>query len=140
MGQLHNHAESELRLANLYDSDSDHDGMLPKAVLELIDVYEAQGHSGSSSVATLELFLMLAQGFNITPLTDDPETWVPVESSSGVPLWQNRRNSACFSNDGGKTFWDVHDQPNEAGERPRYDAVSHTEGEGNAASAADRDV
>ena len=46
----------QLTRVGLFDEDSDYDGMLGKAVLELITVFANQGHSGYSAQMTRELF------------------------------------------------------------------------------------
>jgi hypothetical protein len=98
---LTTHAENELRLAGLLDEDSDYNGMLGQAVLELVKVFSNQGHSGFSASATASLFNELAGYGNITPLTNNPNEWLQHENN----LWQSRRNSAAFSNTGGTTYY-----------------------------------
>jgi len=60
MSNLVNHANVELKKAGLFDKDADYDGMLGDAVLELITVFAAQGHSGYSAQMTRELFYKLS--------------------------------------------------------------------------------
>jgi hypothetical protein len=107
---LQEHAEFELRRAGLFDKDSDYDGMLGPAVLALIKVFSEQGHSGFSAAMVRELFGKLAAFKTLTPITADPSEWMDVcdavpDSTPGV--WQNRRQSSCFSYDGGKTYYDI---------------------------------
>jgi hypothetical protein len=45
------------------DKDAPYDGMLGKAVLELIKAFSKQGHSGFSAGATRELFNMILKDF-----------------------------------------------------------------------------
>lgn len=61
MSNLINHANEQLKKAGLYDKDSDYDGMLGEAVLELITVFANQGHSGMSAEMTIQLFERLAR-------------------------------------------------------------------------------
>ena len=100
------HAERELRAAGLFDEDADYDGMLGQAVLDLVRVFAGQGHSGASAAMTIDLFARLTSYEALTPLTDDPAEWNHIaEEMAGQPdLWQSSRNSAAFSNDGGKTY------------------------------------
>jgi hypothetical protein len=100
MGNLEEHAKRELELAGLLDKDSDYDGMLGKAVQQLIRVFETQGHSGMSAAMTVDLFSRLADFQNLTPLTSNSADWIEV----GEGRWQNRRNGKAFSTDGGKTW------------------------------------
>lgn len=107
MNNLVDHATYELKRAGLFDEDSDYDGMLGSAVLELIGVFANQGHSGMSAEMVTDLFGRLARYQALTPLTDDPAEWEDRTEISGTPLWQNKRDSAVFSNDGGKTTYRV---------------------------------
>lgn len=112
---LVDHAEAELKNAGLFDKDSDYDGMLGKAVLELMKVFSKQGHSGYSAHLTLDLFDKLANFSNLTPITDNPEEWMEVtdKGPDGKGMWQNKRNPSMFSKDGGKTYYDVDDEKKE---------------------------
>lgn len=94
------HARYELTRAGLLDRESDYDGMLGAAVLELIETFSAQGHSGGSAAAVVELFVPLARFDPLSDLTDDPDEWFEVTDG----LWQSRRMADRFSRDGGRTF------------------------------------
>ncbi len=110
MSSLIRHAETELRRAGLFDVGSDYDGMLGESVMKLIRTFAAEGHSGYSAGATLDLFGRLARFKTLTPITSDPAEWQDVTHYGGTgskPLWQNLRQSSSFSDDGGKTYWDV---------------------------------
>jgi len=98
MGNLLEHAKRELGLSGV-DNDIYGD-MTSKAVLELVEVFSNQGHSGMSASLVLHLFQQVASYKNLTPLTRNPEEW----SEVGENLWQNTRNSEAFSNDGGATY------------------------------------
>lgn len=106
---LKEHAEREVKLAGLLDEDSDYNGMLGKAVVELADVFGKQGHSGFSAMLTLQIFNEVAQFKNLTPLTSDPKEWNEV----GQGIWQNKRCSEAFSEDGGKTWYLLSERENE---------------------------
>jgi len=110
---LTDHAQRELKLAGLFDDDSDYNGMLGEAVLKLIELFAKQGHSGMSAAMTRELFNKLATYKPLTEITDDVNEWGDVteyDPSSGKPLWQSRRNPSLFSNDKGKTYWDIDEE------------------------------
>ena len=100
MSYLRDHAEREMGLAGV-DNDIYGD-LVSKAVLELIDTFDKQGHSGMSAALVLSIFNQVVDFKNLTPLTNDPEEW---QFHNYVrPLWQNRRCSEAFSYDGGKTY------------------------------------
>ena len=112
MSNLTFHAQQELTAAGIFDKDADYGGALGTAVMELIETFDKQGHSGMSAAMTLALFDKVARFENITPLTSNPDEWMNVSeiSGSGTGLWQNRRRSTTFSRDGGQTWYDIDDE------------------------------
>jgi hypothetical protein len=111
MSNLVKHAEKELKLAGLFDKDSDYDGMLGKAVLELVKVFAKQGHSGFSARWTLDVFNEVASYKPLTPIGTTKDEWMDVAemTADGKGMWQNTRRSTTFSRDGGKTWYDIDD-------------------------------
>lgn len=109
MSNLVNHAKEELKLAGLLDKDSDYDGMLGEAVLELVEVFSKQGHSGFSAMQTLEIFNTVASYKPLTAIGASKDEWINVEENMGEPMWQNKRRITTFSRDGGKTWYDIDD-------------------------------
>jgi hypothetical protein len=109
MSNLVKHAERELKLAGLFDKDSDYDGELGKAVLELVKVFAKQGHSGFSAHQTLRIFNEVASYKPLTPIGKSKDEWMEVSDMSSEPMWQNTRRSTTFSRDGGKTWYDIDD-------------------------------
>lgn len=101
------HAKTELEKAGLFDKDSDYEGAIGKAVMDLCACFAKQGHSGFSAEMTRDLFNRVSQFKNLTPITSDPDEWIDQSGPSGYPLWQNKRNSCLFSKDGGKTWYDI---------------------------------
>lgn len=102
------HAKEELTRAGLFEKGSDYDGMLGDAVLELIEKFAEQGHSGFSAHLTIDLFQRLAKFQTLSPITSNPDEWMCVSDYfEGKGVWQNRRNPAVFSNDAGKTWYDI---------------------------------
>lgn len=105
MSNLLEHAKRELEIAGLFDEDSDYGGMLGKSILEIVEKFSKQDHSGFSAVMSIQILSKLLAYENLTELTDNPEDWIEV----GEGVWQNRRNSKCFSNDSGKTHYSLDD-------------------------------
>lgn len=60
MSNTVNFAHDELRRVGLFDKDSDYGGALAEAVMELISLFAAQAHSGSSASMVIVLFGKLA--------------------------------------------------------------------------------
>lgn len=112
MSNLVKHAEYELKLAGLLDKDSDYDGMLGEAVLELVKVFAKQGHSGFSAHQTLQIFNEVANYRPLTPIGKSKDEWMDVTDmgADGKGLWQNKRRGTTFSRDAGKTWYDIDDE------------------------------
>lgn len=114
---LVDHAQRELQLAGMFDEEVDGseamgswNKLCAEAVLELMEVFAEQGHSGFSASMTQDLFSRLSKFEALTELTDNPDEWNDIsEMQSGEPGWQSQRNPSCFSGDGGKTYWDVNE-------------------------------
>lgn len=96
MSNLRNHAETELKAAGLFDKDSDYGGMLAEAVLELVDKFSDQGHSGFSAKQTIRIFSKVADFEPLVPLTGEDDEWNEV----GDGVFQNRRCSHIFKENG----------------------------------------
>jgi hypothetical protein len=107
---LVHHAKRELQLAGL-DTDEDYDGLIYKSIMELIECFASQGHSGGSAAIVIDLFSKLSNGENLTPLDNNQEDWVDVTEyfvdHQPNPTFQSLRNSAWFSYDGLKTATNV---------------------------------
>lgn len=106
---LVDHAERELKLAGLLEADSDYNGALGKAVLELIELFSKQGHSGFSATLVRELFNRCSNFENLTPITSNEEEWEDMSNYGGDPLWQSKRNPTYFSKDKGKTWYNLNE-------------------------------
>lgn len=106
------HAKRELELAGLFDRDSDYNGMIGKAVMELCKCFSGQGHSGFSANWVLDIFNQLGRYKTLTPITDDPNEWTEISKEMGgkKDLWQNKRDPSIFSENKGKTWYCVDDK------------------------------
>lgn len=91
----------------MFDEDSDYDRMVAKWVMELIQVFSQQGHSGGSAGMTLDLFDKVARFQPLTALTSNPAEWIDRTEESGEPMWQSKRSPSVFSRDGGQTWYDL---------------------------------
>ncbi|CAB4145760.1 hypothetical protein UFOVP1204_67 [uncultured Caudovirales phage] len=92
MSNLMTHAENEMRIAGLYDADSDYGGMIPDAVLKMMKVFADEGHSGMSASLVISIFQKIARYEPLTPLTGADDEWH--EPSPGT--FQNVRCSHVF--------------------------------------------
>jgi len=110
MSNLVSHAERELKLAGMFDKDSDYGGALGKAVLRTVKSFSKEHFSGMSAGICIQLLEKLLRFENLTPITDDPKDWIDRTEESGCPIWQSKRNSELFSTDGGKTYYSIGDE------------------------------
>ena len=92
------HAKTELQIAGLFDKEGDfYEGMTGKAVMELIEVFSKQGHSGMSASIVADIFKKLANYEPLGPITGKDEEWSDVRDyGKGEPWYQNKRYSAIF--------------------------------------------
>lgn len=110
MSNLVDYAKDELTRAGLFDEDSDYNGELGNAALEIVKVFAKQGHSGASAAIVTSIVEKLLRFEPLTPLTYEPDEWNNVSEMSGSPMWQNKRKATTFSVDGGKTHYDLDDK------------------------------
>jgi hypothetical protein len=92
------HAKIELKAVG-YDLDQkeeDPNKWICENVLELLEVFSAQGHSGSSAPYCISMFEKLASFEPLCPLTGEDGEWSEV--SDGV--YQNKRCSHVFKENG----------------------------------------
>ena len=122
MSNLEKHAKLEFKAAGWLDDDGNYidemQEVICRHVLALLDVFSAEGHSGSSASYTVGLFKKLAMFEPVVPLTG--EDWEWHEASEGV--FQNIRCSHVFKQkdrfDGqaydidGKIFWEWYTNEN----------------------------
>lgn len=102
-------AREEIRRAGLFDKESDYDGMLGDELMKMVRTFSEAGHSGFSASIAASAFQQLAAWKPLTPLTSDRDEWQEV--TPGPPgVWQSRRAPSCFSNDGGRSYYDI-DEP-----------------------------
>lgn len=122
MSNLVEHAKRELELI----------GEEPETIegyLKVVQAFDDMGPSGGMAAVAIPIINELLQFKNLRPLTDDPKEWYPHDggygSDAGYTFWQNIRNSAAFSNDGGKTYYLVTEGANDKNRQPMHTSVNH---------------
>lgn len=80
------------------------DPALTANLVAVVAAYASFGHSGGSHECALYLLGRLLRREALTPLTADPAEWTDQSAISGVPLWQNTRDTRAMSEDGGRTY------------------------------------
>lgn len=105
------HAERELRNAGLFDKDSDYGGEVGQAVLELVEIFANQGHSGMSSGLVIHLFSKVASYRTLTPIDNPAKSGEYIACDRAETVWQSTRLSTLFSEDGGRNWYDLNGKP-----------------------------
>ncbi len=105
------HAESELKLAGMFDKDADYGGALAPVIIKIVEEFSKHRHSGMSAQITADILNKLLRFKTLTPITDKEDEWMKVneEMTSGDKLWQNKRDPRFFSKNNGKTWYNVED-------------------------------
>jgi len=108
---LYQHAVKELQWLTEEEDDEDPNGGPNKwaydNILELIEVFARQGHSGMSAPYVINIFKELANYKIIGGLTGEDNEWNDVsEYGDGTMLYQNNRDSRVFKDDSGAWFLD----------------------------------
>ena len=117
MSNLVNHARRELELCGQMAEDPAYSASLIAAVA----AFASYGHSGGSAGVAIHQLHELLQFRTLSPLTNNPDEWFDHSDISSTPLWQNKRDPAAMSRDGGKTWYYVDDQqPGPATEAHNY--------------------
>lgn len=99
------HAQKELELAGMFDEDSDYNGMIGTAIMELIEVFSKQNHSGFSGPRVASLFKKLAVYECLMPLTGEDDEWNDISDLDKGTL-QNKRVSSVFKEkETGKAYY-----------------------------------
>jgi hypothetical protein len=114
MNNYEKHAREEFRAAGWVNENGEFtdemQGMICEHVLKLLEVFEGEGHSGSSAPYAINLFSRLAKFEPIAPLTGEDWEW----SDTGHDVYQNKRASHVFKDKAtgecydidGKVFWE----------------------------------
>lgn len=97
---LMTHAKREMNIA--WPKSEEMQDMVKANVLELIEVFAKQGHSGSSAPYVLNIFHKLAMFETIAPLTGEESEW----NKCGGSLYQNNRCGEVFKEGvDGEAYW-----------------------------------
>lgn len=106
MSNLKEHALREFKAIG-YKSIEEEEGpnkWIQQNILELLEVFSNQGHSGFSAPYCIGLFNKLASFEPLCPLTGEPEEWNDTSHMSSRPVWQNKRCSHVFKDADGQAY------------------------------------
>jgi len=100
MGNLVDYAKDELKRIGMIDSGEPYNDLATKAILDLIELFDSQGHSGFTAPYVESIFHRLAMFKPISPLTGEDDEW----NELGDGSFQNKRYSAVFKDKDGNTY------------------------------------
>lgn len=86
------HARQEFKAAHWAPGDDEMQDLICNQVCELLGVFSAHGHSGSSAPYAIKMFTTLAKFEPLVPLTGEDWEWHEV----GDGVFQNRRCGRVF--------------------------------------------
>ena len=100
MSNLVDYAKDELKRIGMIDSGEAYNDWATKAILDLIELFASQNHSGFSAPYVINAFSRLAMFKPLSPLTGEDDEWNEV-----VPdFFQNKRYSAVFKDKDGAAY------------------------------------
>lgn len=109
MSNYEKHALAEFRAAGWIDESGQFvdqmQEMICRHVLALLNVFNAEGHSGSSAPYAINLFKTLASFDPIVPLTGEDWEWSERLNYGIEPTYQNKRCSAVFKDANGECYY-----------------------------------
>jgi hypothetical protein len=103
VSNLIEYAEAELDRAGLGEPDADYNGKLKTAVLDIIQLFSSQGHSGLSAAMVTDMVARLMNFEPLTPLTGEPDEWVELNFHPDMAA-QNKRYSSVFRRADGTAY------------------------------------
>lgn len=107
------HAKTELKAIGMLGSEDEMNTMMSDNILQLIETFAEQGHSGFSAQYCINMFTKLAEFKALSPLTGADDEWNDVSDyGDGTKRLQNKRYGSVFKdkdsvyNIDGKVFWE----------------------------------
>lgn len=129
-GKDHSHIEREFRAIGYTNDEDGPDKWIQENVIQLMKVFNTQGHSGSSAPFAVSYFERLANHKPLGPLTGEDWEWMEV----GEGVYQNNRCSTVFKkvrDDGteyaynidGKVFWEYYTDEDGVQQKSYYTGI-----------------
>lgn len=105
MSNLVEHAKREFEILG-WPGDDKMQAMICDNIIELLQTFSDQGHSGSTAPYALAYFNKLANFDPISPLTGEDSEWVEVGGGDvNDKLYQNNRDCEVFKDGEGNAWW-----------------------------------
>lgn len=89
---------------SLQGNDDEINSHMVRSVLELIETFSKQDHSGFSAIECVRLFSTLAKWKPLAPLTGEDCEWALLEYDSDV-MYQNKRDARVFKRADGSAYF-----------------------------------
>ena len=100
MSTLVDYAKDELKRIGMIDSGEPYNDLATQAILDLIELFASQGHTGFTAPYVINTFSRLAMFKPLSPLTGEDDEWYEF----GDGLIQNKRYSAVFKDKDGTAY------------------------------------
>lgn len=101
MSNLVDYAKEELKRIGMIDSGEPYNDFATKSILDLIELFASQGHSGFTAPYVINAFTRLAMFKPLSPLTGEDDEWNDIGDGGSL---QNKRYSAVFKNKDGNAY------------------------------------
>lgn len=92
MSDLLQHAKKELDIIGMTENGDEYNTMMRNAILEIVEIFSKQEHSGFSANYAINLIEKLLRYEPLSPLTGEDSEWNEVRDN----LLQNNRLSSVF--------------------------------------------
>jgi hypothetical protein len=100
MSNLVDYAKDELKRIGMIDSGEPYNDLVTKAILDLIELFASQDHTGFTAPYVIDTFSRLAMFKPLSPLTGEDDEWNDI----GHGCFQNKRYSAVFKDEDGTAY------------------------------------
>ena len=100
MSNLVDYAKDELKRIGMIDSGEACNDWATKAILDLIELFASQGHSGFTAPYVVKAFSRLAMFKPISPLTGKDDEWDDIDDG----FFQNKRYASVFKDKDGTAY------------------------------------
>lgn len=100
--KLIDYAKEELTRIGMIGSGEPYNDAISKDILDLIELFASQGHSGFTAPYTINTFARLAMFKPLSPLTGEDDEW-----QEQFGMIQNKRCFSVFKEKDGKAY-DIH--------------------------------
>lgn len=94
------YAKKEMEIAGFYGKDSVYDGMIPEAILKIVELFADEGHSGMSASICISILEKVLRYRPLTPLTGEDSEWMEIYDGE----FQNVRCFNVFKDKDGNAY------------------------------------